>query len=163
MNGFDYFLLAVVGVSAVLGFWRGLLSELLALCAWVLAFVAARALVGSVQPYVALLVREPVLQVPAAFVSIFIVVLVLVAILRWALGELVRAAGLGLADRFLGACFGAARGGVIVFVVALLVGLGGFAGSKWWQEASFSAPLEIAAMASKPWLPELLAKRLRYQ
>lgn len=163
MNGFDYFLLAVVGVSAVLGFWRGLLSELVALCAWVLAFLAARALTASVQPYVAVLVKEPVLQVPAAFISIFIVVLILVAILRWALGELVRAAGLGFADRFLGACFGAVRGGVIVFAVALLVGLGGFAGSAWWQGASLSAPLETAALASRPWLPELLAKRLRYR
>lgn len=163
MNGFDYFLLAVVGVSAVLGFWRGLLSELVALCAWVLAFLAAKTLTASVQPFVAVLVKEPVLQVPAAFISIFVVVLILVAILRWALGELVRAAGLGFADRFLGACFGAVRGGVIVFAVALLVGLGGFAGSRWWQEASFSAPLEAAVLASKPWLPELLAKRLRYR
>lgn len=147
----------------MLGFWRGLLSEIVALGAWLLAFVMAKAFMGSLQPYVSGWVKEPVLQGPAAFLLIFFVVLILVAILRWVLSELVRAAGLGFADRFLGACFGAVRGGVIIFAVALIVGIGGFARSAWWQGASFSAPLETAALASKPWLPELLAKRLRYR
>lgn len=163
MNGFDYALLALVGLSALLGFWRGLISEVVALGAWLLAFMMAKAFMPQLLPYVANWVKEPLLQGPVAFLIIFVAVLIFVAILRWALSELIRAAGLGFADRFLGACFGAVRGGVIVFAVALLVGIGGFAKEAWWQEASLSAPLETAAMASKPWLPELLAKRLRYR
>ena len=85
------------------------------------------------------------------------------AILRWMLSELIRAAGLGIADRFLGACFGAVRGGLIVFAMALLVGIGGFAKEAWWREAQVAAPLETAVMASRPWLPELVGQRLRYR
>lgn len=152
-----------MGLSALLGFWRGLLSEILALGAWVLAFVMARVFMPQLAPQVAVWVKEPVLQGPAAFVLIFMLVLMVVALLRWTLSELIRAAGLGLADRLLGACFGTLRGGLIVLALALLVGIGGFANEAWWQEARLSAPLETAAMAVKPWLPELLAKRLRYR
>ena len=163
MSGFDYTLLGLVGLSALLGFWRGLLSEILALGAWVLAFVMAKTFMPEVQPFAAAWVREPLLHGPVAFLSIFVVVLILVAIARWALGELIRAAGLGFADRFLGGCFGAVRGGLIVFALALLVGIGGFAKEAWWREASLSAPLEAAVSASRPWLPEPFAKRLRYR
>lgn len=163
MSILDYIVVGLVGLSAVLGFWRGLLSEILALVAWVLAFFAARSFSADVQPIVARWVTEPVLQGVAAFLAIFVVVLIMVALVRWLLGELIRAAGLGVADRFLGACFGILRGGVIVFAVALLVGIGGFAREAWWREAQVSAPLETAVMASRPWLPVLVGQRLRYR
>lgn len=163
MNGLDYALLGLVGLSALLGFWRGLISEIVALGAWVLAFLVARAFLTDVTPWVSAWVREPVLQAPVAFVVIFVGVLVVVALLRWLLRELVQAAGLGLADRFLGACFGLVRGGVIVFAVAMLVGLAGLAREAWWREASLSAPLETAVLASRPWLPDPLTKRLRFR
>lgn len=163
MSGFDYVLLALVGCSALLGFWRGLLSEVLALGAWLLAFWLARTFMPELQPWMAAWVKEPLLQGPAAFLLVFVAVLMAVALLRWALGELIRAAGLGLADRLLGACFGALRGGLIVYALALLVGIGGFAREAWWKEASLSAPLETAVLATRPWLPEALTKRLRYR
>lgn len=163
MSGLDYALLGLVGLSALLGFWRGLLSEIVALGAWVLAFLVARHFMDQLMPLTSAWVKEPVLQGPTAFLVIFVVVLIVVALLRWLLGELIRAAGLGAADRFLGACFGAARGALIVFAMALLVGIGGLAKESWWREASLSAPLETAVTASKPWLPEPLAKRLRYR
>ena len=53
MTGLDYVLLGLVGLSALLGFWRGLLSEIIALGAWVLAFMAARAFLPEVQPLLA--------------------------------------------------------------------------------------------------------------
>ena len=93
----------------MLGFWRGLLSEVVALGAWVLAFVMAKSFTAELKPFTTVLVKEPLLQGPAAFLIIFVAVLVFVAILRWALSELIRAAGLGVVDRFLGACFGAVR------------------------------------------------------
>lgn len=163
MTGLDYAFIGLVGLSALLGFWRGLISEIVALGAWLLAFMVAKSFMPELQPLVANWVKEPLLQGPVAFLLIFVVVLILVTILRWMLSELIRAAGLGIADRFLGACFGAVRGGLIVFAMALLVGIGGFAKEAWRREASLSAPLETAVTASRPWLPEPLAKRLRYR
>lgn len=42
MTVFDYVVLFVVAVSLVLGMWRGVVGEIIALVAWVLAFFAAR-------------------------------------------------------------------------------------------------------------------------
>lgn len=163
MTGLDYALLGLLGLSAALGFWRGLLSEIVALGAWVLAFVMARTFMGDVQPHMVNWIREPVFQSIAAFLLVFVLVLLGVGLVRWLLSELIRAAGLGVADRFLGACFGLLRGGAILFAVAVLVGVGGFATETWWRTARLSAPLETVVMASRPWLPELLANRLRYR
>ena len=41
MAVFDYVVLGIVALSLVLGLWRGVVSEMMALAAWVLAFMAA--------------------------------------------------------------------------------------------------------------------------
>ena len=43
MTAFDYAVLAVIAASALLGLWRGVVGEVLALAAWVVAFFVARA------------------------------------------------------------------------------------------------------------------------
>ena len=42
MTGFDYIVIAIVLVSVLLGLWRGVVGEIIALAAWVLAFFAAK-------------------------------------------------------------------------------------------------------------------------
>lgn len=42
MTVFDYLVLAIVAASLLLGMWRGVVGEIIALIAWVLAFFAAR-------------------------------------------------------------------------------------------------------------------------
>jgi hypothetical protein len=43
MTVFDYLVLAIVVISLLLGMWRGVVGEIIALVAWVLAFFAAKA------------------------------------------------------------------------------------------------------------------------
>ncbi|MCF8177256.1 MAG: CvpA family protein, partial [Sulfuritalea sp.] len=43
MTAFDYAVLTVIAASVLLGLWRGVVSEILALAAWVVAFLVARA------------------------------------------------------------------------------------------------------------------------
>lgn len=80
MTGLDYAFIGLVGLSALLGFWRGLISEIVALGAWLLAFMVAKSFMPELQPLVANWVKEPLLQGPVAFLLIFVVVLILVAI-----------------------------------------------------------------------------------
>ena len=42
MTVFDYIVIAVVAASVLLGIWRGVVGEIIALVAWILAFFAAR-------------------------------------------------------------------------------------------------------------------------
>ena len=85
------------------------------------------------------------------------------ALLRLAIRGLLKALGLSPTDRLLGMIFGVARGLVIVLALVVVGSMTMAAQQKWWVEAYFSAPLETAVMAGKPWLPEEIAKRIRFR
>ena len=163
MTVFDYIVIAVVAASVLLGIWRGVVGEIIALVAWVLAFFAARWWGDEVANSVLNAIRDPALRLVAAWVLIFIVVLMLMALLRLAIRGLLKALGLSPTDRLLGMIFGVARGLVIVLALVVVGSMTMAAQQKWWVEAYFSAPLETAVMAGKPWLPEDIAKRIRFR
>lgn len=163
MTAFDYAVVAIVAVSVLLGAWRGLVSEVLALAAWVIAFVAGRILAPEMAPVFGEWLKEPALQYVAAFAVIVVAVLVAVALLRLALSKLLRAVGLGALDRFLGAAFGVARGVLVVLLCVLIGGLTALPLQAWWRQAWLAPPLETAVLAAKPWLPPTVSKRLKYR
>lgn len=163
MTGFDYALLAIVALSALLGVWRGVVSEVLGLLAWVAAFFAARAWGESVGAMLPLALGEPAWRGVAGVVTVFVATLLLFVLARLLLSRLLRAVGLGLADRFLGAVFGLARGLLLVLVLALGAGLTALPRQAWWRDAWLTPPLETAVQAAKPWLPAALAQRIRYR
>lgn len=163
MTVFDYAVLAIVAASILLGAWRGLVSEVLALAAWVAALLAGRALAPEMAPVFGEWLQEPALRYAAAFVAIVVAVLVAAALLRLALSKLLRAIGLGPLDRFLGAVFGVARGVLVVLLCVLIGGLTVLPQQAWWRQAWLAPPLETAVLAAKPWLPAAVAKRIRYR
>jgi membrane protein required for colicin V production len=163
VTAFDYAVLAVIAMSVLLGLWRGVVSEVLALAAWVAGFFAARAWAEPASGLFTGVVSEPTLRYAAGFAAVMIAVLILFAVGRLLLKVLLRAVGLGLVDRLLGAGFGVVRGVMIVFVAVLLAGMTALPKAVWWQEASLAPPLETAVIAAKPWLPPGIAKRIRYR
>lgn len=163
MTVFDYAVVAIVAASVLLGVWRGLVSEVLALVAWVAALLAGRELAPGMAPVFSDWLKEPALQYAAAFAVIVVAVLVAVALTRLALSRLLRAIGLGPLDRFLGAVFGVARGVLVVLLCVLVGGLTMLPQQAWWRQAWLAPPLETAVLASKPWLPAAVAKRIRYR
>jgi membrane protein required for colicin V production len=160
---FDYAVLGVVGASVLLGLWRGVVSEILALVAWVAAFFAARAWGEAASGFFAGWVAEPALRYAAGFAAVFVGVLLVFGIGRLVLSLLLRAVGLGLVDRMLGSVFGIARGFVIVLVAVLLGGMTALPKQPWWRQAVLAPPLETAVIAAKPWLPAEVAKRIHYR
>lgn len=164
MTAFDYVVMAIVAASVLLGVWRGVVGEVIALVAWVLAFFAAKWWGSEVAQVVfAGVIADPALRIVAAWVTVFVVVLVLMALLRLAVNGLLKALGLSLTDRLLGVIFGLARGLLIVLVLVAVGGMLSMAKEKWWSDAYFSAPLETAVLAGKPWLPPEVAKRIRFR
>lgn len=164
MTAFDYVAMAIVAASVMLGVWRGVVGEVIALVAWVLAFFAARWWGGEVAQVVfSGVIADPALRIVAAWVAVFVAVLLLMALLRLAVRGLLRALGLSPTDRLLGVIFGMARGLLIVLVLVAVGGMLSMAKEKWWSDAYFSAPLETAVLAGKPWLPPEVAKRIRFR
>jgi membrane protein required for colicin V production len=163
----DFVVIGVVLLSLAVGAWRGMVSEILALVAWVVAFLAARTWAtpagGWLATGLADPLAEPLTQQAAGFVAIFVAVLILFALARWVVSLLLRAVGLAPLDRVLGSLFGVARGVLVVWVGVLLAGLTALPQQQWWRQAVLAPPLETAVLAAKPWLPPDLAKRIRYR
>lgn len=162
MTVFDYTVIGVVAVSLLLGLWRGVVGELIALAAWVLAVFATAEFSGRVAEMLYQGIADPSVRTLAACATIFVGVLVLMALVRMVVKSLIKALGLSLSDRLLGSLFGLARGALISMVLVALGGMTSAPKQTWWENATLSAPLETAVLAAKPWLPDDLAKRIRF-
>lgn len=163
MTVFDYVVLIVLAASVLLGFSRGVVSEILGLVAWVVAFFVARAQAPLGAHWLAERIADPSLRLAVAFGVILVGVLVLFSLVRLLLSLLLKAVGLGLLDRLLGACFGVLRGGLVVLAGVAAAGMTALPEAVWWREAMLSPPLETAVIAAKPWLPAEVAKRIRFR
>ncbi|MDR2365080.1 MAG: CvpA family protein [Zoogloeaceae bacterium] len=164
MTAFDYVVLGITACSVLLGFWRGVVGEIIALAAWVLAFFAARFFGAEVgQGLFAALIDDAGLRILAGCVLVFVLTLVVMALARMAASNLIRALGLGFSDRFLGIFFGLARGALMVLALMIAGGMTPLPRQAWWAEAELAPPLEIAVLALRPWLPEAIAQRVDFE
>ncbi|MFO7578804.1 CvpA family protein [Nitrosomonas halophila] len=154
MTAFDYFVLGIVSVSALLSVTRGLVREVVSLLAWVIAFFVASRYSVEIEPFLADFIEDPSIRMLSAFAVTFFVVLLMAMLGAQLLSTLVRSVGLGLVDRMLGAAFGFARGLVIVLFLVLAAGFTPLPQQSFWQEAVLSEPLEIMAADIVPWLPQ---------
>jgi membrane protein required for colicin V production len=141
---------------------HGFVREVLALASWIVAFLVAQTYVTAVEPLLPAAIPGLSLRMLAAFIIIFLVVLLAMTLLTIAVSSLVKRAGLGMVDRTLGAAFGMARGLAIVILTVLLAGLTTLPKQPAWRHAMFSAPLEALANAIKVWLPYDLSKHINY-
>jgi membrane protein required for colicin V production len=130
MEGFnivDGVVFALVLISAILAYSRGLVRELLSIAGWVIAAIAAFAFAPMADP----LVREiPILRdiigsscelgILAAFAAVFAVALVLVSIFTPLLAGAVQNSAIGPVDQGFGLLFGVARG-VVLVAIALVI------------------------------------------
>jgi membrane protein required for colicin V production len=162
MTWFDYAVLGVIGLSMLVGVIRGFVRETLSLVGWIAAAVLASMFAGQVAEWLPASVNSPAVRVAMAFVIVFLAVILLAAVAGWMLSNLIKAAGLGLADRVLGSMFGFVRGMLIVLVCVMLCGLTKVPKEDFWRQAALSGPLETAVIAAKPWLPQELAKRVKF-
>lgn len=164
MTIFDYVSFGVLALSITLGLWRGVVGEVIALAAWVLAFFAARGFGGFfAQQFLGSVISDASIRMAAGWAIVFIGVLIVMGIGRMALSGMVKAVGLGLSDRVLGFAFGALRGSLILMVFVAIGGMTSLPSQAWWRNASLAPPLETAVMATLPWLPQDIAKRIRFK
>ena len=144
MNWFDYLLLAIVGASALVGLFRGLVKEALSLVVWVLAIWAAWNLAGLVEPRLSGLVADPALRLWAARAAVLVGVLVLGGLTTTLISFLLDRTGLTGTDRLLGMLFGLGRGAILATLVVIALEFAGFDADPWWQQSKlipYAAPI----------------------
>jgi membrane protein required for colicin V production len=162
MTWFDYTVIAIVALSALLGWWRGLVYEVLSLLGWVAAAIVARLFAAKTAPYMPAVLGAEAVRTAAAFAALFIVTLIIGGIVAWILSKLVKWVGLGWMDGLLGTLFGVLRGVLVVLALVLLAGLTDLPKEPFWRNAALSKPLENVALAAKGWLPGSVAQRVHY-
>ena len=162
MNGFDIALVAVVALSALFAFVRGIVREVIALVTWVVGFIAAILYSGPLAAMFTSLDISPVAKHILAFALILIAVMIVGALVARTLASVIRAIGLGFVDRMLGVVFGVARGLIVVVGFALVAGVTALPKQDWWQNSALGQPLAEAALALKPYLPRTWADRLDF-
>ena len=123
MNWVDLAVIALLALSALLGFMRGLVREVLGVAAWVGAIAAAVYGFPVVRPWFRSMITETDIADPVAFAAVFVVALVALSIVARAMGGLVRGSALGGLDRTLGLVFGLARAALLVVIAYIGMGL----------------------------------------
>lgn len=161
MTAFDYAVIAIIVLSVLLGWWRGLVYEVVSLLGWVAAWLVARWFAASLAAHLPASMGAEAVRMMAAFVLLFVATLIVSAIVAWLLSKLIKLANLGGLDGFFGALFGALRGGLVVLILVLLAGMTGATKESFWREASLSKPLESLAQVGLTWLPDSVAQRVR--
>lgn len=163
MAGLDYAVIAIMVLSALLGWWRGLVYEVLSLLGWVAAWTVAKLFAASAVPYMPAAIGAEAVRTAVAFVVLFVVTLIASGIVAWLLSKLIKLAGLGWLDGLMGVVFGMLRGTLLVLVAVLLAGMTPLPNKPFWHDAWSSRPLENVALTSRAWLPENVAQRISFQ
>jgi membrane protein required for colicin V production len=159
---FDYVVLFILASSVVISTMRGLVKEILSLLGWVAAFIVANAFGAKLAPMLPSVIPGEALRLIVAFIALFLGVRVLMGLLALAIGALIEATGLSLADRGLGGLFGLGRGIVIVLAGVILCGMTSIPQQAFWKDALLSPMAETGARTVKPFLPAAFAQHVQF-
>jgi membrane protein required for colicin V production len=123
MTWVDGVFAAVVLVSALVAFFRGLVREVLSLGAWVGAAAAGFFARPYLLPHTTQFIDPPWVADAAGAGGVFIVAIIILKVLTNMIADRVQDSAIGGVDRVLGLLFGAARGAVLLVVAYILAGM----------------------------------------
>ncbi len=146
LNVADIVILAVLTLSVLFGLWRGFVGEILSLLCWIAAFWVAWAFGDRVAAVYQPFLREPTASIIAGYVTCFLGVLVVGALLGWAMRKLMDRGGLRGGDRALGSLFGLVRGLLLVTFAVLMLGFTPLPRqASWWRHSMLLPGFEAGA------------------
>ena len=158
----DLVLLAIVGVSALAGLWRGLIGEVMALVVWAAAFWLAIGFGPQVAELYAGVVDAPTARWLLGYASVFVLALAIGGLVTWVLRKLVRSTGLSGSDRVLGLGFGVLRGAAVACVLVLVAGFTPLPQEAGWQQSELLPGFERGARWLQGWLPQVVAEHVSF-
>jgi len=162
MTSFDYAVLAIIGLSVLLSVLRGFVREILALAGWIAACFVAKTYMLQLAQLLPPAIPNESLRLLAAFLILFLATLLVCTLLAIALSHVFKKMDLGWLNRCLGGAFGLVRGMVIITVLVFLAGFTAAPKDARWRNAMFSAPFEAIVISLLPWLPQDIAKHVKY-
>jgi len=159
----DYFILAIIVISALLSLWRGFIKEALSLISWLAALWVAMLFFDDLGRYLAQWIETPSVRGIVAFVILFVGTVIVGGVVNFLVGKLVEKSGLSATDRALGVLFGVARGVVIVSVLVMMAGLTSVPQDPWWHESLLLGHFQDMAMWLRSFLPASMAENIQFK
>jgi membrane protein required for colicin V production len=152
LTGWDWFVLLVALFSIGFGLMRGFVRTVFALAGWLIALIATPIVAPMLVPYSGLQ------SYPwAVYLVLFVLILIGVRQAGRMIARGLRSAGLGGADRGLGALLGVARAAIIIAIAAVAAHAVGLSESASWQEAWSRPLLDRMVNLLEPYLPEQIS------
>jgi membrane protein required for colicin V production len=157
----DWIFLAVVLLSVLLGVWRGLVHEVLAIIGWIAAFVLSQMYGAQVGQMLPMQGASAPLRYAGGCVAVFIGTLIACGLLMWLVKKMIASVGLSPVDRVLGAAFGMLRGLMILLAVSAVVLMTPLKNSQSWAQSSGAGVLSNLLKTVQPLLPQGLTQYLQ--
>lgn len=158
----DYAILGIVGLSVLIGVWRGFMREVLSLAAWAAAFFVSFTFAAGVADYLTDYVSVPSVRIIMAFGGLFLITLLLGGLANILVAQMIQGTGLSGTDRMIGVIFGVLRGIAIIAVLVLLAGLTPVPQDPWWDQSLFLPHFQRLALWLRDFLPAAFAERITF-
>jgi membrane protein required for colicin V production len=142
LTSFDWFLVAMVVVSGLMAFRRGLVRMLFSLAGLIAGILLASWNYLRVGIWLQRWIASATAAQIVAFVAILLGVMLVFSIAAGLVRRTVQAVGLGFMDRLLGAGIGVLRG--VLLGVSAMMALAAFAPGLGWAKSSVLAPYFLA-------------------
>ena len=161
MTTTDWIFVAVLGLSMMVGVWRGLVFEVLSVLGWLAAFFVAQWLAPALAAKLPRDSLSDTTRYAAAYVLTFVAAVFAAGLLAAMCRKLISVVGLRPVDRAMGAAFGVVRGLVLLLVVTVVVEMTALKTSQWWQQSVGASFLSVMLAGLKPVLPEGFGRFLK--
>jgi membrane protein required for colicin V production len=153
----DYGIAGLLAVSALVGFLRGMLREILNLLTLYAAFWVCVQYNQELYAYLADKVSYSVIRTPLSYAILFFVTLILGGLINFIITQLIQKTGLKSANRLLGLILGLARGSLLVSILVFLAGFTALPDQTWWKHSKCIPPFKSLAVWLKDNIPPKLA------
>lgn len=158
----DFIVLGIIFLSVVVSLMRGFVKEALSLAGWLVSLWVAMSFSSGMAELFGSAIKDPTLRLLAAFISLFILSLIIAAIINFFATQFVQRAGLTGVDRTIGGVFGFLRGILLVTIIVMLLGLTTLPKEPWWDDSFFMFRFEVIATWLKDLLPSDIARYFKY-
>jgi len=150
----DLVLLGVIGLSALLGLFRGFIGIVVGTLSWILAVWLSFLFGGDAAHWLAQGQHPGLSHYLGGYGGVFIGVFATVALVGWLIRTAVNAVRLGGLDRIAGFALGAVRGVVLACVLVLLMGYSSLPQEPAWRQSQVVPWLAPGAHWMRAQLPD---------
>jgi membrane protein required for colicin V production len=158
----DYAIIGLIVISMLIGLFRGLIKEAFALITWGVASWVGLTFSSQFAELLENAIAVPSIRIAAAFITLFLLTLILGAIINYLLSALISKTGLTGTDRLAGLLFGAGRGAILVIILVMLAGLTPLPDTAWWKESQLIPQFQILAVWLRNHIPDGFSNKLNY-